>query len=222
MAGTAKWFIPTLFPSTLFHGLSLLCNLVNFTKKEREGEEGEEEEERKVGSRQSTQGITLILTVSVLANESVVEGWPPISSPPCIHIFLHGDFAAIPMRRWGLFFQLLKLNWTCDLLWPIEWGKVQLGWFWPGLKRPNPFCLLLDTMLASQPEDAQVNVWDDDRHVSGCPTHSGRSTLLTHEKNPETKELPCWASPNSNVWKWLPVKPQSVYIALTHRHSPSF
>lgn len=55
MVGTAKWFVRTLFPSTHFHGLSLLCDLVNLTKKEREGGGGGGKEGRQAGSQRKAQ-----------------------------------------------------------------------------------------------------------------------------------------------------------------------
>ena len=53
--GTAKCSIPTLFPSMLFPGLSLLEPLAKLTEKkkggeEEEGEEGEEEGEKEEGT----------------------------------------------------------------------------------------------------------------------------------------------------------------------------
>lgn len=108
MVGTAKCFIPAPFPSTLFPWLVIITG------------SGEKKGKGEGGGRGRKEGA---LPVSVPANESALDEWPPFSGPPSKHISVLCDFADIPIRRWRLFLQLLMLNWPCDLLWPTDEAK---------------------------------------------------------------------------------------------------
>lgn len=89
---------------------------------------------------------------------------------------LQGSFAALPIKGWSLFPQVLNWCWPCDLLWPIHnAAQITVCSSTPSLKRHGSHLPSLPTMWTTwawwKPTSRKALLfWGHSRSTSSQPT----------------------------------------------------